>query len=368
MKKIKGIVITAAATSMMLTGCGFGNDSDKAAFYEEPETDFEFLGISPLSAQLSEKEKAVYEALYDGVTQLEEEIRLPYKIDAETYTRLYSLLEKQEPELFYLSDAYYIADEIEMARIDYRIQDEALIESMKLELETKREIILSQIPTGADDYEKLLWIHDYIIENCTYEVTAGGASAYECLLEGTAHCEGYTKAFAYLARELGYECVLVTGIDHTEVNHAWNQVKIGSKWYNVDVTWDDTDDEYTQRHTYFLRSDKIFDTQHFADKENFTDFECGSEQNNYYKRNDLVIAVDDDAKRILSRELAAGANKLELGFTDASVYEEFYTKYLENWELFEIAKSLGYPVEEITLTVQSHEDELCMEIYLEPSV
>ena len=41
------------------------------------------------------------------------------------------------------------------------------------------------------------------------------------------------------------------------MNHAWNMLKIGGKWYHVDVTWDDPvwDILGRVRHEYFMLSD-----------------------------------------------------------------------------------------------------------------
>lgn len=364
MKYFKMLAITSA-TAIILAGCSFGKESEETAFYEDGTVSYEDLGIAPIAGQLSHEELEVYEALWEGAEELEAEIVFPYKISGAEYARLFNLLEKQEPEFFQLNQSYYVADEMSSAKMDYKILDHAELESMRHELEKIKETILCQIPSDADDYDKLLWIHDYIAENCVYEVTEDGVSAYECLVGGVAHCEGYAKAFMYLARALGYDCVLVTGIDHNEINHAWNQVKIGDEWYNVDVTWDDTDDENEVRHTYFLRSDEFFATQHFADKEYFKPAECETEKHSYYNKNDLVITVMDDAERILNRELASGAEFLEIGFSDLQAYDEFHEQYLVDSRYFEIAKTHGYPVEEVILNVQEHRDELCMEIYFE---
>ena len=40
-------------------------------------------------------------------------------------------------------------------------------------------------------------------------------------------------------------------------NHTWNRIKLGGKWYHVDVTWDDPvpDQLGYAIHTYFLVSD-----------------------------------------------------------------------------------------------------------------
>ncbi|EJT6665947.1 hypothetical protein N2W48_003240, partial [Clostridium perfringens] len=42
--------------------------------------------------------------------------------------------------------------------------------------------------------------------------------------------------------------------------HAWNQVKIDGKWYNLDVYHGDYYDEHkSDRYYFFLKSDKTFE-------------------------------------------------------------------------------------------------------------
>ena len=48
----------------------------------------------------------------------------------------------------------------------------------------------------------------------------------------------------------GVECKYVTGYGGGG-KHAWNAVKIGPFWYNIDVTWDDTGNRL--RYDYFLK-------------------------------------------------------------------------------------------------------------------
>ena len=66
---------------------------------------------------------------------------------------------------------------------------------------------------------------------------------YGALVSKRCVCEGYAKAFQYLMNEIGIENTIVIGVgtnskNQTE-NHAWNYVKLNSRWYAVDVTWDD---------------------------------------------------------------------------------------------------------------------------------
>lgn len=54
------------------------------------------------------------------------------------------------------------------------------------------------------------------------------------LFEKKTVCAGYAQLFALLCGRAGIECVTVTS-----PGHAWNKVRMGNVWYNVDCTWDD---------------------------------------------------------------------------------------------------------------------------------
>lgn len=47
-------------------------------------------------------------------------------------------------------------------------------------------------------------------------------------------CAGYAQMFTLLCGRAGITCVTVTS-----PGHAWNKVRIGDTWYNVDCTWND---------------------------------------------------------------------------------------------------------------------------------
>lgn len=122
--------------------------------------------------------------------------------------------------------------------------------------DTARRILYSINSDGDDTVEKLSKIHDYIALNVIYDsallqLSEDPQNSYSylsgfrgfnlegALLDGKAVCDGITKAFMLLARMEGIECIRVTGKNAANVGHAWNKVRIGDVWYNVDVTGDD---------------------------------------------------------------------------------------------------------------------------------
>ena len=110
------------------------------------------------------------------------------------------------------------------------------------------ENVVNQIKNIAvgNTYEKIKAVHDYIVENTSYDTTISMPDIYNVygtLVRKSSVCEGYAKTFKLLMDELNIPCVIVIGTatnsnGETE-NHAWNYVQIGSTWYAVDSTWDD---------------------------------------------------------------------------------------------------------------------------------
>ena len=91
--------------------------------------------------------------------------------------------------------------------------------------------------TGGDPGQILADVNDQLCKICSYGSTRNSKAytAYGCLVKHKAVCSGYTDAFAAIMTELGIK----NDYGHSP-NHVWNKVKIGKKWYHVDVTWNDT--------------------------------------------------------------------------------------------------------------------------------
>ncbi len=129
-------------------------------------------------------------------------------------------------------------------QVDARVQ--SIIKALELEDKT--------------DYEKVKAIHDYIINETSYDRTLKKHSAYDALINQSAVCDGYSLAAYRLFTEAGISTRIITGLAGGGA-HSWNIVKVDGKWYNIDLTWDDpvTDSgEPVLRYDYFLKSTKDF--------------------------------------------------------------------------------------------------------------
>lgn len=281
----------------------------------------------------SEDEKKAYATVYNGISKKEEYIKLPCKIQGDSYEKIYLNIEKQEPELFYIANEFYTADYMKTAHIIYKDNSEFLY-SQKNILESEIDRIVKNAG-NIGDAEKLLYFHDYIVRNCSYlEKGDEVETAYGCIIGKKANCEGYAKAFKYLCDNADIPCIVVVGNSNGE-NHAWNQVQIDGIWYNIDVTWDDCDDEFEVVHTYFMCSDDDF-VRHTPDIGMMPVFECSSQTENYYIKNDLFIKTQDDAERILFENLKDISDVIELKCSDEYTYNEFKDIYMTNQRIFDI--------------------------------
>lgn len=90
------------------------------------------------------------------------------------------------------------------------------------------------------DHLVALYLHDWLLERCTYDKGAPYAhDAAGALALGRAVCDGVAKAYKFLCDRAGLPCAFTTGrIRASGGPHAWNAVYAAGRWSHVDVTDD----------------------------------------------------------------------------------------------------------------------------------
>ena len=121
---------------------------------------------------------------------------------------------------------------------------------------TVNEIMSSLNLENDDEYTKVNKIYKYICDNVDYDRESPDEdltkhTAYAALCKKTSVCQGYALSFYRLCKEAGLSVRYITGTGN-EGSHAWDIVRIGEVYYNVDPTWDGQDEESTTK--YFLKS------------------------------------------------------------------------------------------------------------------
>lgn len=124
---------------------------------------------------------------------------------------------------------------------------------------------------GKNDYETTKNIYRYICQNISYDddYNCLSFSAYGALENKKAVCQGFSMLFYQLGRKSGLDVGIVCGKATNEetdgwITHAWNVVKLGGQYYNLDPTWDSESDSYG----YFLKGSDGFDKEHKAESHN----------------------------------------------------------------------------------------------------
>lgn len=169
------------------------------------------------------------------------------------------------PEFFFVKNEFLYAvydDKVQSIRFEYVFRKEQLDSARKL-LDSAAKEIVAGVTEDMDDVAKALYVHDYIILHCSYDNSTSKYSAYDCLIDRSCVCQGYTLAYEYILNNyLGIDC---TAVYSNSENHIWNYVKIDGNWYHVDLTLDDMRDSYGGKsydrygsvlHENFLMSDK----------------------------------------------------------------------------------------------------------------
>lgn len=186
-------------------------------------------------------------------------------------------------------------------------------EKAKLLYERVKYILDGNIRQGMSDYQKELILHDYLVEHCHYSENTDQSyesdiyRAYGALVDEDAVCNGYAEAMQLMFDCIGIESEFVVGTADG-IDHAWNLVKIGDKWYHLDATWDDPLPDTGEKvmHPYFNVSDDVLSFNHTWNREEHP--MAYSMDYNYYKFYNKYFTDFDDYKAAAYEEMVQHGN------------------------------------------------------------
>lgn len=142
--------------------------------------------------------------------------------------------------------------------------------------------------TNGSEYDMALWLHDWTLDQLEYDHSLNWCSAESGLTRHQGTCESYQRIYSKLLDAAGIANGRITGNGHT-----WNAVKIDGKWCQMDLTWDDTSDNWygdlDQRHLYFGLTDELMTIAHSDHTANYQKdgyaYRSTDLSNNYFVRN-----------------------------------------------------------------------------------
>ena len=116
--------------------------------------------------------------------------------------------------------------------------------------------------TNGSEYEKALWLHDWLIQQLDYDNSLKWSSAESALTRNLGTCQAYESAYSRLLTAAGIENAETRD---TYDGHTWNAMKLDGEWYQVDCTWDDSKDHwynFDQTRLYFGLTDELMAIAH----------------------------------------------------------------------------------------------------------
>ncbi|MBR6578401.1 MAG: hypothetical protein IKK74_05600 [Clostridia bacterium] len=196
--------------------------------------------------KLSVEQKKIYDALLLGLENRENEIStLPFS--TEDFNKILYAINFDNPHLYYVDFSRIRGAQNLLAGkfyVSYLI-DEVTQRALDKKIDLAVSKIIKQV-VGQPLNAAALLLHDWLVTHCTYgdcyDVPNASHSIVGAFLYSKCVCEGYAKAYKYLADKVKLRAIVVVGQgihpDGSSGGHAWNIIMLDNVCYYVDVTFD----------------------------------------------------------------------------------------------------------------------------------
>jgi len=311
--------------------------------------------------ELNVSQQEIYEDIISQIINKKEEyiLRDCTQEDAQT---AYDAIEREHPEFFWLANGNRLTEttggEISEITITPHYFDTDFQEYMDMFDETVSKVIsiAEEVPEDDLEIEKVLYIHDYLIDNTEYDTDSSYAigneesfipatTAYGALINKSAVCSGYSAAFDLIMNMLGIECGRTTGEKIDGESHEWNYIAVDGEYYFVDVTWDDpvsndSDKDNLSYEFFAITTEELLLTHKIDDEQLVPD--CNGTEYDYYKMNDLYFDYYDFDSVALVIEEKASEGKVSIKFSTQEEADKAYKDLFDNKRIFSISNNDGF--------------------------
>ena len=280
--------------------------------------------------QLAEEAQTVYKEILQGIQEEEKEIYV-HSGDATQVNQILQSVLKDFPEIFWCdgsatATAYESPEAYTVLEPVYICEGEEK-EKKQAEIESAVDECLQGVAQGAADYEKILYVYEYIVNNVDYDNTAeDNQNIYSVFVHRRSVCAGYSKATQYLLERLGVFCTYVTGTTGEGNLHAWNLVSCEGDYCYVDTTWGDPlfqEKEENISYDYMCCDDAQLFRTHQPDDDISLPV-CDQIRWNYYVVNGMYYEDYDgeETLKIMNRDVAGGASQTVFKYSSPEAYEK----------------------------------------------
>ncbi len=330
------LIIVVAVLSGIISSLPYDSLNEQIAVSNSKPTSHELEEFYSLVADdtyyyynnLTADEKEAYEVMYTSFMSFEETFTM--EISQHKTSDILTAVLYDNPHIFWVDFDYeYVAGESTVDFYPVYSLSKSEADSMSHELNYKIDEIVSSIGYSLTDYEKELYIHDYVCENTDYVESTykkRGHTAYSSLIDGESICEGYSRAIQMLLNEVNIDNYLVVGngVDEDgEEPHMWNIVTLDGENYHLDATWNDPVGENEFYHYYFNVTDEYISKDH-------TDIDpdgnrCTAMKYNYFVVENMYVEDFNGFNEHVERSvdvLCQGENTVEFVFKNTDDYEK----------------------------------------------
>ncbi len=210
---------------------------------------------------------------------------------------------------------------------------------------------LQGLRNGADQYETVKYIYEYVILHTDYDLGARDSqNILSVMIYGDSVCQGYAKTVQYLCQEVGIPATLVTGrVFGDREGHAWDLVKIDGGYYYLDATWGDAGFQLSHgdqseaseiNYRYLNVTSEDLSGTHVLENPVPMPY-CVSMDANYYVREGLYLSGYDTAllRRLFAQGAATGSRTVSVKLANDELYREVRERLLDRQEIFDLLPS-----------------------------
>ena len=217
----------------------------------------------PYYHMLDDKSKSLYRQIYANACDLYSDFKAVESDATPAQVKnAFTAVCNDHPELFFMDTKFSAAFKGNGDCIEIKLCFNDLannIDETKAQFESAAESVKNASSGSPFEMEKAA--HDALSQMNTYSLMAPhNQSAYSALNEGSTVCAGYSRAMQYVMQLAGIPCYYCSG--YAGENHAWNIICLDDEFYNLDVTWDDTDDASVCNYDWFNKTDADYGTTH----------------------------------------------------------------------------------------------------------
>lgn len=299
-------------------------------------------------SKLTDEQQQIFKKIYDSIMNFEESITFNTSkeiVTVDDFKNIYMwLIDYECPELMQINGEwnwnYVVLDGkqcitslkpgYQMTKIQYQT---ALLEIGEILFNFKEKLM------HKTDYEKELYVHDYIVESVVYDDDSEFSNCpYGVFNKKAARCQGLCKSFMWCMWTLDIDCLCVVG--NASGMHSWNIVKIDNVYSYVDLTWDNgLSTDLLTSHYYFNINDELLKKSHILlDAYKKMGIPECTDLSNWYpqKSNEYITStkeINDVITECVKNMINNNKKAFALVFKNSNILNDFtsnYHTYLDN--------------------------------------